>query len=54
MRSFCGPPKRCYAGHAKANKSLKDATKISLVPHGLCCLDRLLYNSRKDKLGRSS
>ena len=54
MRSFCGPPKRRYAGHAKANKSLKDATKISLVPHGLCCLDRLLYNSRKDKLGRSS
>ena len=42
-----------YAGHAKATKSLKDATKISAMPHGLCCLDRLLYNSRKDKLCRS-
>lgn len=43
-----------YAVNAKTVNSQKDATKISLIQLGLCGLDGLLYNSPKDKLGRSS
>ena len=43
-----------YADHSRATNSQKDATKISPMQPGLCGLDGLLYNSIKDKLGRSS
>jgi hypothetical protein len=43
-----------YAVNPKATNSQKNPTKISLMRLGLCGLDRLLYNSNKDNLGRSS
>jgi hypothetical protein len=43
-----------YAANPKPTNSQKDAFKISPIQPGLCGLDRLLYNSRMDKLGRSS
>lgn len=43
-----------YAVNSKPTNSQKDAFKISPMQPGLSGLDRLLYNSHKDKLGRSS
>jgi hypothetical protein len=43
-----------YAANPKPTNSQKDAFKISPIQPSLCGLDRLLYNSRMDKLGRSS
>jgi hypothetical protein len=54
LRSLPASDLERYADHSKATKSLKDAAKISPMPHGLCGLDGLLYNPDKDKLGRSS
>lgn len=43
-----------YAAQPKATNNRKDTTRIPPTPLSLCGLDRLLYNSHKDKLGRSS
>jgi hypothetical protein len=43
-----------YAANPRPTNSEKDAFKISPMQPSLCGLDRLLYNYRMDKLGRSS